>query len=127
MNNETPFNVTVGGRCWRSEEELLKELNRTLDIRCAKQGLEKERLIDAAVTVLPKCVPYYEILICAIGGADTLSRKGRSCLVSDAYKGIVKTVVPEDACSKCDGSGKYHFASGVIGICYQCNGTGKEK
>lgn len=28
-------------------------------------------------------------------------------------------------CGKCAGNGKYIFANGTVGICYQCDGTGK--
>lgn len=30
-------------------------------------------------------------------------------------------------CNKCKGSGKFHYKSGMIGHCYQCNGKGKIK
>jgi DnaJ-class molecular chaperone len=30
-------------------------------------------------------------------------------------------------CSKCKGSGKYHFNNGMIGQCYNCDGIGKLK
>lgn len=30
-------------------------------------------------------------------------------------------------CSKCNGTGEYHFRNGVIGHCYQCNGKGRMK
>lgn len=30
-------------------------------------------------------------------------------------------------CSKCNGSGKFIYKSGVTGHCYQCNGKGKLK
>lgn len=31
------------------------------------------------------------------------------------------------ACSKCNGSGKFIYKSGMIGHCYQCNGKGTVK
>jgi len=30
-------------------------------------------------------------------------------------------------CSKCKGTGKYHFDNGMIGQCYNCDGIGKVK
>ena len=30
-------------------------------------------------------------------------------------------------CSKCKGTGKYHFDNGMIGLCYDCGGIGKVK
>ena len=30
-------------------------------------------------------------------------------------------------CSKCNGTGKYHFDNGMIGQCYSCDGIGKLK
>ena len=30
-------------------------------------------------------------------------------------------------CSKCNGTGKFIYKSGMIGQCYQCNGKGKIK
>lgn len=29
-------------------------------------------------------------------------------------------------CSKCKGSGKYEYRSGIEGVCYQCDGKGKQ-
>jgi len=37
------------------------------------------------------------------------------------------TPTPDGACDKCGGNGKYVFSNGTIGVCYQCNGTGKDK
>jgi hypothetical protein len=31
----------------------------------------------------------------------------------------------DGTCGKCEGSRKYIYASGAIGICYQCDGVGK--
>lgn len=30
-------------------------------------------------------------------------------------------------CQKCNGTGKFEYKSGMIGICYACNGKGKIK
>lgn len=122
----TTFNQLCGGRNWRSEEELINALHNTLDTACSKQNLDKQRLIDAARSVAPADFAEWQILEWAIGGAQTMMRKGRSCLVSNAYKNITTVAPASDACSKCDGSGQYVFSTGVIGVCFQCNGTGKE-
>ena len=37
------------------------------------------------------------------------------------------TANADGTCGKCGGNGKYLFATGTIGICYQCDGTGKEQ
>jgi len=32
----------------------------------------------------------------------------------------------DGTCGKCGGNGKYIFATGTVGVCYQCNGSGRE-
>jgi hypothetical protein len=120
------FNETVGGRRWTSEQELISELHRTLDIACQKQKLDKERLINAARSIATKDAAEWHVLVSACGGAQTMMYRNRECLVSRAYKGTAHITVADDACGKCDGTGKYIFSSGAVGICYQCDGKGKE-
>ena len=33
--------------------------------------------------------------------------------------------ISDDTCAKCDGDGKFHYFNGDIGVCFQCDGTGK--
>jgi hypothetical protein len=122
----TSFNQRIGRRLFTSEEELVSALHATLDIVCDRQQLDKQRLIDAAHTVAPEDFVEWQILEWAISGAQTMTHKNRDCGVSLAYKGIKEITVADDACGKCDGTGKYIFTSGAVGICYQCNGKGKE-
>jgi len=123
MEHNTGFNQRIGGRLFTSEQHLISELHSTLELLCGKQGLDKQRLIDAARSVQEPDTVEWEVLVSAVGGAQTMSRKNRECAVSRAYNG---TTVADDACSKCDGSGKYVFSSGAVGVCYQCNGAGKD-
>jgi hypothetical protein len=123
----TTFNETVGGRNWHSETELINALQATLDAKCEKQKLNKQKLIDAARSVAPTEFAEWQVLTWAISGAQTMTHKGRSCGVSDAYKGAAAQQIADDACGKCAGSGKYEFSTGATGVCYQCNGNGKEK
>ena len=126
MENNTGFNQRIGGRLFTSEQHLITELHSTLELLCGKQGLDKQRLIDAARSVQEPDAAEWEVLVSAVSGAQTMSRKNRECAVSRAYNGTTETTVADGACFKCDGSGKYVFSSGAVGVCYQCNGTGKE-
>jgi hypothetical protein len=120
------FNETVGGKRFTSEQELIRELHRTLDVACDKQKLDKQRLIDAARSIATEDVAEWHVLVWACGGAQTMMYRNRDCGVSRAYKGTTHITVADDACGKCDGTGKYVFSSGAVGICYQCDGKGKE-
>jgi len=129
MGNEamnTSFNQRIGRRLFTSEVELIIELHTTLDVACAKQQLDKQRLVDAARTVAPEDFAEWQVLVSAVAGAQTMTYKNRDCAVSRAYKGNTQITVADDACGKCDGTGKYIFSSGAVGICYQCNGKGKQ-
>lgn len=125
MSNTT-FNQFCGGRNWRSEEELMNALHNTLDTMCSKHNFNKQRLIDAARSVAPADFAEWQVLEWAISGAQTMTRKGRTCGVSNAYNNNTKVAPADDACGKCEGSGQYVFSTGVIGVCYQCSGSGKE-
>lgn len=126
METNTTFNQFCGGRNWTSEIELVNALNSTLDTICTKHNFDKQRLIDAARSIAPAEFADWQVLEWAIGGAQTMTRKGRTCLTSNAYKGITPKEIAPDACGKCEGSGQYVFSTGVIGVCYQCSGSGKE-
>lgn len=122
----TTFNQFCGGKRWTSEQELINALQSTLDLLCNKHNFNRQRLIDAARTVAPADFAEWQVLEWAVSGAQTMTRKHRTCGVSDAYKGITTTAVADDACGKCEGSGQYVFSTGAVGVCYQCNGSGKE-
>jgi DnaJ-class molecular chaperone len=126
METNTTFNQFCGGRNWRSEEELINALHSTLDLLCDKHNFNKQQLIDAARSIAPTDFAEWNVLEWAVSGAQTMTRKGRSCGVSNAYNGIIKQQPAHDACGKCDGSGQYVFSTGVVGVCYQCNGSGKD-
>jgi hypothetical protein len=50
-------------------------------------------------------------------------------LVEKGKRGIIapKAQVANGVCPNCEGSGKYFYSGGAVGICYQCNGTAKVK
>jgi hypothetical protein len=122
----TTFSYRIGRRVFTSEQDLIKELHLTLDIACARHELDKQGLLHAARSVRGIDEPEYQVLISAVAATYTMSRKNDRCAVSDAYRGISQTEVAHDACGKCDGTGKYFYSIGTVGICYQCNGTGKQ-
>lgn len=33
--------------------------------------------------------------------------------------------ITDNTCAKCDGDGKFHYWNGELGVCFQCNGSGK--
>ena len=35
--------------------------------------------------------------------------------------------VADGVCRNCEGSGKYFYSGGAIGVCYQCGGNGRSK
>jgi hypothetical protein len=127
MNTNTEsFNVSCGGRDWTSEPELINALQHTLDLLCNKHNFNKPQLIDAARSIAPADFAEWQVLEWAIDGAQTMTRKHRTCAVSNAYKGTTVKTVADDACMKCEGTGQYVFSTGTTGVCYQCNGSGKE-
>lgn len=123
---ETTFNQFCGGKNWTSEQDLCTTLHNALDLLCNKHNFNKTRLIDAARSVAPTDFAEWQVLEWAVSGAQTMTRKNSQSLVANAYKGITPAKVADDACGKCEGSGQYVFSTGVIGVCYQCNGSGKE-
>lgn len=123
----TTFSYRIGRRLFTSEQELIKELHLTLDTACAKHELDKQGLLDAARSIRGIDEPEYQVLISAMAATYTLSRKNDRCAVSDIYRGITETEVADDACGNCDGTGKYFYSNGAVGICYECNGRGKQK
>jgi len=122
----TSFNQRIGRRLFTSEVELIIELHTTLDVACDKQQLDKQRLVDAARSVAPEDFAEWQVLVSAVAGAQTMTHRNRDCAISRAYKGTSQITLADDACVNCDGTGKYIFSSGAIGICYQCNGKGKQ-
>lgn len=127
MSTET-FNVQVGGRYWHSEAELVAALDRTIDLHVAKYGLDRARVIAAAEQWHASdtlTASKWEILMTAAGTASDLGRKKDSMTVR-IYLGIRDAVLAPGSCERCSGTGDYQFSNGAKGICYGCNGSGKE-
>lgn len=49
----------------------------------------------------------------------------RDSLTQEQWDQFYGRTSDDNTCVKCLGDGRYHFASGVSGECYQCNGSGK--
>lgn len=53
----------------------------------------------------------------------TTKHRGGTVATSDERKMRMKERI---ICSKCNGSGRFQYKSGVVGFCYQCNGRGQQ-
>lgn len=75
-------------------------------------------------------VPAYQLATGTVTGDYLVCA---SCLPIE-QKAIQRQFLPlsgrpsiDGQCPNCEGTGKYFYSGGAVGICYSCNGNGKEK